>query len=468
MILLLGAVLDHFGASKANVSTDPHVEFQCTFADLEGDKTLYLRASNTQDKRVWVSALKQASAEPAVDDQGTDRQHVRFQSAPRDASASVDADSLRARSVAANHKRELREAANTEKLQRQRQKEQHWHDAMTALAACVGVDATPPPLLTAEQIDTIRSGEQGEKRVGRLVSHRNRMIRELISTERTYGAGLRSILVNYFAPMTRGDVKHLVTPNICQLIFSNLNQVAQAQCTLQGKLDAAWEAAEAAQKTALESEDAVISVLPFMQVMMHVLPSLHAYEQYVSNFDNASRQVKALEVRLAATCGTLFRRFIADRCWCPCASVQEGAHGWWSKDPLQVWLRETSRRISRPLRALLILPVQRLPRYALLFKTILKESTLQVERDALQAVIDLTDSISRNIEELSVNKANMVEMASTYRRLVRGTTSETARQNFEDLLQVCTRLSLSPHQAAILPRHRAQVLPGLASYLRLT
>eukprot|EP01043_Picozoa_sp_COSAG02_P079172 COSAG02_NODE_18184_length_955_cov_1.296729_2_plen_110_part_00 len=106
--------------------------------------------------------------------------------------------------------------------------------------------------------------------------------------------------------------------------------------------------------------------------------------------------------------------------------------------------------------------MQRLPRYSLLFKTILKESILQVEKDALQAVIDLTESISRSIEELSVNKANMVEMASTYRRLVRGTTSETARQNFEDLLQVCMRWTLSPPHTAISPRYSRQMLLRLA------
>ena len=83
--------------------------------------------------------------------------------------------------------------------------------------------------------------------------------------------------------------------------------------------------------------------------------------------------------------------------------------------------------------------MQRLPRYSLLFKTILKESILQVEKDALQAVIELTDSVSRRIEETSMNRANVVEMASTYRRLVRGTKSEADRQNFEDLMQVCTR-----------------------------
>eukprot|EP01043_Picozoa_sp_COSAG02_P084251 COSAG02_NODE_22114_length_763_cov_0.769578_1_plen_211_part_00 len=210
--------MGHFGASKANASTDPHVEFQCTFADPEGDRTLYLRAPSAQDKRVWVSALQQAPAQATVDGQGTGRSRtvVRLENAPPDATASMDADSLRARSVAANHKRELREAASAEKLQHRREKEQHWHNAMTALAACVGVDAPPPSLLTAEQIDTIRSGEQGEKRVGRLVSHRNRMIHELISTERSYGAGLRSILVNYYAPMTRGDVKQLVTPTTCR------------------------------------------------------------------------------------------------------------------------------------------------------------------------------------------------------------------------------------------------------------
>lgn len=73
----------------------------------------------------------------------------------------------------------------------------------------------------------------------------------------------------------------------------------------------------------------------------------------------------------------------------------------------------------------------------------MKETALQVEKDALQAVIELIDSISRSIEEVSTNKANMVEMASTYRRLVRGTKSEAGRQNFEDLLQVCTSWSCS-------------------------
>ena len=67
-----------------------------------------------------------------------------------------------------------------------------------------------------------------------------------------------------------------------------------------------------------------------------------------------------------------------------------------------------------------------------------------MEKDALQAVIELTDSVSRRIEETSMNRANVVEMASTYRRLVRGTKSETDRQNFEDLLQVCTQWTFLP------------------------
>ena len=70
------------------------------------------------------------------------------------------------------------------------------------------------------------------------------------------------------------------------------------------------------------------------EVFLQMLPSLRAMEKYSSNFDTASKALHSLE---------------------------EGAQGWWSKDPLQMWLRETSARISRPLRALLILPVQRLP-----------------------------------------------------------------------------------------------------------
>lgn len=286
------------------MSTNPHTEFQCTFADPEGDRTLYLRGANPQDKRVWVNALKAASAQAIKGDDGGPQDTV----AP-DSTANLDADSLRARSVAANHKRELREAANAEKLQHQREKEQRWHDAMATLAQCVGVDAPPPSLLTAEQLDTIRSGENGEKRVARLTSHRNRMIHELITTERSYGEGLRSILVNYYAPMTRGDVQHLVNPSTCRLIFANLNQVAQAQCTLQAKLDATWDAAEAATKAAPESDVKAISVLPFLHALMYVLPSLHVYEKYVSNFDNASKQVNALEVRVATIWRVCFTGF---------------------------------------------------------------------------------------------------------------------------------------------------------------
>ena len=39
---------------------------------------------------------------------------------------------------------------------------------------------------------------------------------------------------------------------------------------------------------------------------------------------------------------------------------------------VQVFLREAQSACGRPLRALLILPVQRLPRYSLLLQTVLK------------------------------------------------------------------------------------------------
>ena len=282
------------------------MEFQCTFGDAEGDRTLYLRAASIQDKKVWVSALQEVVSKAAASGSVAGRRQtiVQQENTAPSSTGSMDAESLRARSVAANHQRELREAAQAEKVRHHREIEQHWHDAMATLAQCVGVDAPPPSLLTAEQLDSVR-GERGEEGVARLVSHRNRMIFELISTERTYGKGLRSILVNYYAPMTRGDVKDLVNPSTCRMIFANLNQVAQAQCTLQAKLDAAWEAAEAAKKAAPQSDVKVISVLPFLHALLHVLPTFHVYEKYVSNFDNASKQVKLLEVRP----GTASRKF---------------------------------------------------------------------------------------------------------------------------------------------------------------
>ena len=69
------------------------------------------------------------------------------------------------------------------------------------------------------------------------------------------------------------------------------------------------------------------------------------------------------------------------------------------------------------------------------------EKTYNVqERDALESVMTLIDSISRSIEVSSKTKSNKIAMAATYRRLVRGTKLEDDRKKFEDLLQPQRRL----------------------------
>ena len=154
-----------------------------------------------------------------------------------------------------------------EKRRQQLEEEEKWRDAMGTLAVSVGgSDAPPPALLQPDQMAAICADKDGEKHAQKLVSHRNRYIYELVATERKYGEGLRSILVNYYAPMTRGEeLKGLISPSTCRLIFANLNQVASIQCTLQAKLDAAWEAAEAAKKDISEGELGAFSVLPFLR-----------------------------------------------------------------------------------------------------------------------------------------------------------------------------------------------------------
>lgn len=312
MYYVVCTVLDHFGASKANVSTDPHMEFQVTFALSGGDRTLYLRAASEQEKRAWVAALKGALSSVGrrvtgdkVEKAGT-------------ASASLDAESIRARSVAANHRRALQHSADAQKLQHQRERESEWQVGMAVLTACVGTDDPPPPVLTAEQIESIRSGDDGEKRVAKLVSQRNHMIYELVTTERTYGENIRLTLVEYYAPMIRGDVRHLLTASISRTIFSNVEQLAKTQIMLQAKLDATWEAAQTAKKSVSDSEVCAFSVLPFLHAWRQVLPSLHAYEKYVCNFELAIRQLDELEVRHVAACGSVSRLMNSDT---SCVSV---------------------------------------------------------------------------------------------------------------------------------------------------
>jgi hypothetical protein len=129
----------------------------------------------------------------------------------------------------------------------------------------------------------------------------------------------------------------------------------------------------------------ILSVLPFVAVLLASMSQLNRYEVFAVGFQGAMNKLTELEQVVDGWWSTTDPLQVPSACdyhslFLTLHNHQFSAHrqnSWWlpaqSERP-QTFLRKAAMDGNRPLRGLLVMPVQRLPRYALIFRELQKQT----------------------------------------------------------------------------------------------
>eukprot|EP01027_Heterolobosea_sp_BB2_P015925 GEZU01022734.1.p1 GENE.GEZU01022734.1~~GEZU01022734.1.p1 ORF type:complete len:266 (+),score=46.80 GEZU01022734.1:3-800(+) len=157
---------------------------------------------------------------------------------------------------------------------------------------------------------------------------RSNALRDLIGTEKTYVDALTVLVKVYLEPL-KTTKKKLLPPNDVKVIFSNVEQILQINSELLRTLNQAMQS------------------WPQRRIgagFKATAPYLKAYTTYINNYNIANDTLLACEKKYTA-----FARFLAKRNALPeCKGLN--------------------------LQSFLIMPVQRIPRYVMLFQELIKNT----------------------------------------------------------------------------------------------
>jgi hypothetical protein len=201
-------------------------------------------------------------------------------------------------------------AHTTEKTQR----------ALAVLKVIVGPKGRLPPHLGRQQLRDIRDSADGAgpQVLAKLVKQRNKLLQEIVSTEQIYHERMILMQTHYFGPLAGeggvglalgADGTPLMDSSTLKKVFSNMAKVSRASSFLWGKLNAAWQAVEAAATDAAaplppagateeaggpQAQPPVVSSLPLVRAFVEALPTLRWYVEYSCNFKTAHNTLHEL------------------------------------------------------------------------------------------------------------------------------------------------------------------------------
>jgi len=233
------------------------------------------------------------------------------------------------------------------------------------------------------------SSEQREK----FEKKRTFIVSELITTEESYIETLNVVMKNYYEPLEKriasGDHKYFVESKQpmnhehLTYIFSNISTILEFNKELLQELKLRKEN---------WSQQAMIG-----DIFLRLTPFLKLYTEYSNNYD---RSVDLLK-RATKHCAS-FRDFLDER-----------------------RIKSESEDLLPPLDALLITPVQRIPRYNLLLKDLIRHtSEAHPDYQNLTAALTLMEEIADHINNSMKTSDNFKRLVAIENSFTRGTSVE--------------------------------------------
>lgn len=222
---------------------------------------------------------------------------------------------------------------------------------------------TPPPDEEAPgPDDNPETTEQKEKR--------KRIVQEIVETERDYVKHMETLKNNYEAPLIRfaeSKQKHITLDGM-KTIFSNLDLILGVNVELLNKIE---------EKFADWSDDSTLG-----DVFVQLAPIFKMYNDYGNNYDNAIAQ---------------YNKYMKEPAFTTQVQNCDGSH-----------------TLKLRLEPLLIMPVQRIPRYNLLLQDLLKNTHAthpdkKLLEVALQKMQDITAYLNKDIK-VAENQKKFLEL----------------------------------------------------------
>mmetsp|Transcript_38185 Transcript_38185/g.75148 ORF Transcript_38185/g.75148 Transcript_38185/m.75148 type:complete len:959 (-) Transcript_38185:22-2898(-) len=182
------------------------------------------------------------------------------------------------------------------------------------------------------------------------VSRRERVIRELTDTERTYVGHLGTVVKSYIRPLREGEVSDVTSDHV-SAIFSNMETICQLNTRFLIELTRGGSSGEG----------------NIGAVFLNFAHYFKMYSDFASNFCRANALVRQLRDRSSS-----FNSF--------CSKAEKST--------------------QCTLESMLIRPIQRIPRYKLLLGELLQNSSNpQSELKSLQQAVKLVDEVATHINE---------------------------------------------------------------------
>ncbi|PRP74676.1 hypothetical protein PROFUN_03598 [Planoprotostelium fungivorum] len=194
------------------------------------------------------------------------------------------------------------------------------------------------------------------------ISHRTKIAREILSTERSYVGALEFTMKYFLKPLTELSEtdKRILKPKTIDLIFSNLDQIYNANAPLLSALES---------KLSNWSDD----TSTIGDMFLEQVPEFVAYKHYLERHDLTIRKLRKLDKKSS---------------W----------------QAFQQEMKEQPGSLKGDLSFYLIQPVQRMPRYELLLKDLIKHTNenhpdYKNLKDALQSINELVISANEEMRK---------------------------------------------------------------------
>ena len=184
------------------------------------------------------------------------------------------------------------------------------------------------------------------------LKRRNQILAEVVSSERSYCKSLQKVWDFFYLPL-KAKQGSMITEADWKSIFSSFGAIANFQRTMLAELEEVY--------AAFQSDDAPehFSAVPIANVLSKYAPFLRMYRSYVSNYTSSIATLKRLQ----------------------CAS----------KD-FAKFVNKQSDEAGGDLAFFLIQPVQRVPRYGLLIRELIKYTPGNLQ-EGLETLKKLRDEI---------------------------------------------------------------------------
>ncbi|KAG8830814.1 hypothetical protein FRC17_004181 [Serendipita sp. 399] len=256
---------------------------------------------------------------------------------------------------------------------------------------------------------TADSSQQEEKKVKDDKNKRAMIVKEIVSTERTYVKLLTELVDIYVKPATApvtgiASSKETVVPaSERKIVFNGLESLWSFH------KDSFCPSLEQAAKTLEASDDAdgqasAQAAFKVAQVFVSHAAFLRMYSTYINNFDNAMRRTKQWTDKSVAT--AVVNSGAASTIGAAAANADANAQSTLTpsqKKRIKQYLKKCRthpRHSQMNMEAYLLLPVQRIPRYRLLFEELVRATPTNPDTpDVLQKALDEITVLASNMNE---------------------------------------------------------------------